>query len=194
MSKMTKTIAALGVVAGLGVAALPLSSYAAQREVEISANVLGSIAITTDAEGESDTATGTLHLGDVTPGSSVVSEALSVTVSTNSDKGYDLTLIDKNADASLVNKADATQKIPTATTVAQGKTAWGVRGGDLGTSSWKAVPASGDVALTVKENAGGATLTDGSETTVVTFGVSVAEGAVAAGEYTSTVIFTATSK
>ena len=28
MSKMTKTIVALGVVAGLGVAALPLSSYA----------------------------------------------------------------------------------------------------------------------------------------------------------------------
>ena len=32
MSKVTKTIAALGVVAGLGVAALPLASYAADTQ------------------------------------------------------------------------------------------------------------------------------------------------------------------
>ena len=32
MSKITKTIAALGVVAGLGVAALPLASYAATTQ------------------------------------------------------------------------------------------------------------------------------------------------------------------
>lgn len=197
MSKMTKTIAALGVVAGLGVAALPLSSYAATQQVDVSANVLGSIAVSTDVDGESG-AKGTLELGDVTPGSSVVMKDLAVTVSTNSTAGYTLTLRDTATDASLINTADSTQKIAADTTVQKGQTAWAVRGAADGSSAlndsdWVAVPASNATALTIKNKAAGA-LTDGAETTSVTFGVSVAEGAVTAGTYTSTVIFTATSK
>lgn len=196
MSKMTKTIAALGVVAGLGVAALPLSSYAAQREVEISANVLSAIAVSTDAEGETSTTKGTLNLGDVTPGSSEATKDLAVTVSTNSTTGYTLTLKDAATDASLMNGAN---KIPAGATVGQGETAWGVRGAadgnsDLDEETWVAVPASNKTALTIRNKDAGA-LEGNAETTSVTFGVSVADdGNTPAGTYTSTVIFTATSK
>lgn len=192
MSKMTKTIAALGVVAGLGVAALPLSSYAATQQMDVSANVLGSIAVSTSVDGEAG-AKGTLSLGDVTPGSAVVTKPVTVTVSTNSAAGYDLILNDAAADASLINTEEADQKIPTSTSVVKGQTAWGVRGGDLGTTTWHAVPTSEEDGLSLKNKAPGA-LEGGSDATTVTFGVSVAEGAVSAGTYTSTVVFTATSK
>lgn len=192
MSKMTKTIVALGVVAGLGVAALPLSSYAATQDVNVSANVLGSIAVSTSVDGEGG-ATGTLELGNVTPGSAIVTKALTVTVSTNSTAGYDLTLQDKGADASLINTADPDQKIPTGSNVIKGQTAWAVRGGDLATT-WTAVPTNAEDPIGIKNHAAGTAPADGTESTTVTFGVSVAEGAVDEGEYTSTVVFTAISK
>ena len=59
MSKTTKIIAALGVVAGLGVAALPAFSYAASTvagEVELSAEVNEAIAMTILGNGDSGTA------------------------------------------------------------------------------------------------------------------------------------------
>lgn len=196
MSKMTKTIAALGVVAGLGVAALPLSSYAATQQMDVSANVLNSIAVSTSVDGEAG-AKGTLSLGDVTPGSTEVTKTVDVTVSTNSTAGYNLTLRDADADNSLINTDTAItekNKIPAGTDVQKGSTAWGVQGGALGTDEWRAVPVSTASPLTLKNFGAGTAPTDGKDVTTVTFGVSVAEGAVAAGTYTSTVVFTATSK
>jgi len=54
MSKMSKAIAVLGVVAGLGVAALPLSSYAADEpysqstSADVQVGVSGAISIEVD--------------------------------------------------------------------------------------------------------------------------------------------------
>ena len=59
MSKTTKIIAALGVVAGLGVAALPAFSYATSTvagEVELSAEVNEAIAMTILGNGDGGTA------------------------------------------------------------------------------------------------------------------------------------------
>ncbi len=60
MSKSTKIIAALGVVAGLGVAALPLSSYATEGEVSgnvtISATITDSIAMRIQSNSDSTNA------------------------------------------------------------------------------------------------------------------------------------------
>lgn len=46
--KITKVIAALGVVAGLGIAALPLSSYAETGTVDVKVTVAGNFTITND--------------------------------------------------------------------------------------------------------------------------------------------------
>lgn len=193
MSKMTKTIAALGVVAGLGVAALPLSSYADTADFDVNATVLESISITTEVAGEEATS---LNLGNVTPGSALKSGAMTVTVHTNSDAGYTLTAKTKDDDNSMVNTDSSLtekNKIAAATTVGQSNTAWGVRIGDA--TNYRIVPgASATDALTIKTSAPGTALTNNQESTNLTFGVSVAEGAVAAGDYKATVVFTAVSQ
>lgn len=93
MSKMSKAIAALGVVAGLGVAALPLSTYAAPGDpdtysqstnAQVQVEVEGAISIATDlTSGE------VVTLGKIMPGGITDemkdADALKVTVSSNSD-------------------------------------------------------------------------------------------------------------
>ena len=93
MSKMSKAIAALGVVAGLGVAALPLSTYAAPGDpdtysqstnAQVQVEVEGAISIATDlTSGE------VVTLGKIMPGGITKemkdADALKVTVSSNSD-------------------------------------------------------------------------------------------------------------
>lgn len=94
MSKMSKAIAALGVVAGLGVAALPLSTYAAipsgdniyktSTSAQVEVIVEGAISIATDlTSGE------VVTLGKIMPGGITDemkdADALKVTVSSNSD-------------------------------------------------------------------------------------------------------------
>lgn len=60
MSKCTKIIAALGVVAGLGVAALPAFTYAAEvaGQAEVRVDVQPAIAMTISGNNDSDAATG----------------------------------------------------------------------------------------------------------------------------------------
>lgn len=93
MSKMSKAIAVLGVVAGLGVAAMPLSTYAAPGDAntysqstnaQVQVEVEGAISIATDlANGE------VVDLKKIMPGGVTEemkdADALKVTVSSNSD-------------------------------------------------------------------------------------------------------------
>ena len=73
MSKSTKIIAALGVVAGLGVAALPLSSYAAEGDgtisgsVTIGANITSSIAMRIQSAADDYTYTVVAEPGENNP-------------------------------------------------------------------------------------------------------------------------------
>lgn len=111
MSNMTKMIAVLGVVAGLGVAALPLSSYAAdvtvddpekiehtdgtdaEQAVGINLTIEKLLSIDADADNV-----------NLNSGNSYTGKALKVNVITNNSKGYKLNI----AGTATTNKTDLT--------------------------------------------------------------------------------------
>lgn len=180
MSKMTKTIAALGVVAGLGVAALPLSSYAAQSQpVTLTAVIDSNISITAE-----DTE---VSVGTVMVGGEVAKASTDVTVTTNSATGYTLQIKDEDANTNMTNNANLDAVIP-AGSPAKGTSAWGVSVDDG--AEWKAVTADGIELAKSSTAASEDDLFTG--TTTVTFGVSAATGQ-ASGTYKDTVVFVATT-
>lgn len=189
MSKIAKSIAVLGVVAGLGVAALPLSSYAAESApVTISAIVDSSIAVTAGKD--------TVDLGTIAAGTGIATQTVSVTVSGSVSK-YNLGIVDKDADASLKwtgladgqeTAGDGTEEaIPATADLATATKGWAFRKGESG--AWTAVPASGATAAPIVP---GGNLTTAGVTTDITFGVK-ADGTLKNGIYQDQVIFTATS-
>lgn len=199
MSKMSKAIAVLGVVAGLGVAAMPLSSYAANYSQStsaiVSAEVGGAISIAVEdvTGGAYDSATNTLKLGELTLGGDVKAASLNVKVATNSTKedataNYKLQMTMETTETALVNENG--QKIE-AGTPAKGTSAWGYTTDDIATNlagaTWKQVPAKGQTAAELKANG---TANNTGETTKVSFGAS-ASPTQAQGVYSGTVVFTA---
>ena len=90
MSKITKTIAALGVVAGLGVAALPLASYADSpdsKPITVNANIGSSFSLTVDKNA--------VTLAPTNNGPVVNTETdggINATVTSNNANGYTLVL------------------------------------------------------------------------------------------------------
>ncbi len=188
MSNITKAIAVLGVVAGLGVASLPLSSYAAGQSVKS-----GDVTVQTTVNSEIGiiTSTDLVNMPTVTSGAEPATGSVDVTVTTNKAT-YSLVVNDKDADTNMNRVADGTTPaegkvtaIPTGTP-AKGSLAWGVKN-ELG--AWAPVPASSAAGLAlVTDKAGNG---DGA-TTTVTFGVSV-DGTVADGTYNDVVVFTATA-
>lgn len=187
MSNITKAIAALGVVAGLGVAALPLSSYAAETgPVKVTATVDNTISVTAN-----DTE---VNLGTVMPNGPVSSASTSVTVATTNETGYTLVVKDSdeniglyktNADGSL--NMTAGQFIE-AGAPAKGSTAWGVRAD--ATKAFQGVTAYSGAGIELKKTTTSATTA--GDTTDVEFGVSVATG-FTNGTYEGAVVFVATA-
>lgn len=179
MSNITKAVAALSVVAGLGVAALPLSSFAATSWVDITAIVDNTIGISTSTDEVTVS---------VTADGPVVTKGVDVTVTTNSTTGYTLGIMDSDTNTALVKTNDngvADGTIP-AGQPAKGTAAWGYQGGTK--TNWTPVTTSNVIFVTTSSS----TL-NGSETTPVTFGVSAASN-TAEGTYKGGVIFTATVK
>ncbi len=186
MSNITKAIAALGVVAGLGVAALPLSSYAVESgPVKVTAVVDNTISVTAN-----DTE---VNLGTVMPNGPVSSASTTVTVATTNETGYTLVVKDadertglykNNADGSL-NTTDG--KFIPAGAPAKGTTAWGVRA-DAAAAYQGVTPYSG-AGVELKKTT--ASATTAGDTTSVDFGVSVNTG-FESGTYTGEVVFVAT--
>lgn len=180
MSKMTKVIAALGVVAGLGVAAMPLGSYAAETattNVDIYAVVDNSLSI----EASKDT----VNLGPVSVGG-VATGSTTVTVNTTAPKGYALNIKDSDDNTSLVKMTDDGATIDSATpasiaagTLVDATSAWGYK---TSSDAYAAITTS-DVEIDSTDAAG-----EGS--TEVTFGVKIGTGQ-AEGTYKGGVVFTA---
>lgn len=212
MSKMSKTIAALGVVAGLGVAALPLSSYAddysQSTQAKVQAEVGGAISIAVDSGNANDNTL--VDLGQLMVNGDVKTSSVDVIVSTNNTKvgeqgiGYTLTMSMVGDNNSLNNGNGAT--IP-AGTPEKGTSAWGYTqstitdADSIAAATWKKVPAgtASDPAVALTTTTGkiptateaDGVVTAGKETTKVTFGAS-ADGSQQEGIYTGSVIFTAT--
>lgn len=209
MSKMSKAIAVLGVVAGLGVAALPLSTYAdnysQSTQAKVQAEVGGAISIAVDSGNAADKTL--VDLGQLMVNGDVKTNSVDVIVSTNNTKvgangiGYTLTMSMAGDSNALNNGVGAT--IP-AGTPEKGKSFWGYTqstitdADSIAAASWAAVPAKGSAVTLTTANGKIPTATEtdgeitpGSETTKVTFGAS-ADGSQQEGIYTGSVIFTAT--
>lgn len=185
MSKMAKTIAALGVVAGLGVAALPLSSYAATTNnpasVDVLATVQGTVSMTVSEE--------EVNVGQVMPGGETASKSTIVTASSTNAKGCKVEMTDSDTNTAMLQiDANGDPKngggvIPTGDLTGT-TSGWGYSI-DNGTS-YKAVPAVNGTPAEIINTS------DTSEkSSTVTFGVKAASDQ-AEGNYKSTVVFTAT--
>lgn len=173
MSKITKTIAALGVVAGLGVAALPLASYAANTQNIVVEAEIGSVLSV-------DTPTvATVELAP-TNGAAAKEGSSSVTVNTNNLNGFTLNIKDSDSNTGLTGTGGT---IAAGTVLDGTESAWAYKGGD--TSAYTAITTS-DVALKVTD----APTTADGEAVEITFGVAADEDQ-AAGTYTGGVTVTA---
>lgn len=110
MSKIVKAMATLGVVAGLGVAALPLGAYAVLPDdgyktatsAQVQVEVDGAISISSNAPAD-----GIVKLSDaaIMPGTSAeLTDPLEVIVSSNTAANYDLYIHTTSADGSMVGE------------------------------------------------------------------------------------------
>ena len=184
MSKLSTTLAALGVLSTLGLSTLPLASYAdvvnpgygsttaTVDDVPVSATVGSNIALELDEE---SVAFGTVSAG--TP----VTKQIKAKVTTNA-KNYNLSLTAK--DSTDLTGSDS-NKIETGTTISDDttKSAWGYKIGD---GDWTALTTSGG------DIASKGALAQGVGETTVTFGVAVTANQPA-DTYTGYVTFTATT-
>jgi len=107
--RITKVIAALGVVAGLGIAALPLSSYAAERDVIVRFTIQGTI-------GSIDPNCGDGIGGNAPPFSATGPSGAHIdgtcTINGASNQAIEIYLNDKDANTSLVHTTIGTNTIP----------------------------------------------------------------------------------
>ena len=173
MSKITKTIAALGVVAGLGVAALPLASYAATTQnIAVQAEIGEMLSVDTPT-------VATVELAP-TNGAAAKESSSSVTVNTNHRTGFTLNIKDSDSDTGLTGTGGT---IAAGTVLDGTVSAWAYKGGDKAT--FTAITAT-DVAL---KTTAAPTTADG-ETVEITFAVAADEDQ-AAGTYTGGVTVTA---
>lgn len=204
MSKMSKTIAVLGVVAGLGVAALPLSTYAAagdvSKDVQLNVSVSETLELSSNATSVSINSVNGQRLID-SDASTVGKQWGQVSLTAKASSAYKIVVKTNNADgtANLTNAAGTagSNTIPAgAPTTSTGgvASAWGLKNATTGTTSTNSDFSAWDaVGTTVKDFASGAAnatdLTAEGDTYDARFGVTTATG-TQDGTYTGSVNFT----
>lgn len=196
MSKMSKVVAALGVVAGLGVAALPLSSYAVAGVTD-TANTTAQAIVGDSIEITVDDATVTMN--NVMANQDINSTPTNITVKTNNVSGYQVQIEDADAETAL----KTTDGSGTATGIPAGKPVKGTNAWGFKTSSssanvnissdaadYRAVDAKGSPKIIAT---GAAQSANDGDVIALTFGVTV-DSTIAAGTYQDEVTLTATTK
>ncbi len=208
MSKMSKAIAVLGVVAGLGVAALPLSSYAADptgasasKAAQVVVEVGGAISIEITNPGTVTQVSGvtvandTLTLNQAKINGAISKGSLGVRVLTNAAEKYSLNMKAQGTTDMVGSGTAAGSSIKTTASLAQGTAGWAYSM-DNGTT-WKAIPDATGAGDEINPNGQTASVASQSkpfsEVTDVTFGVA-ADETTPEGTYTGNVTFTATVK
>ena len=177
MTKLSKAIAVLGVVAGLGVTALPLSSYAANpqsEEISINAKVGSVISLSVDSEN--------VDFGTLNPDAEPVEKQINATVSTNNTSGYTLKISATETalkDNNNGNNYSIPAGVPTKST-----SAWGIKGGDI--TTYEAITSTGN---TLKNTSTVAN----SEKTEISFGITVSN-TQQTGSYAGQAVITAATK
>lgn len=203
MSKMTTAIAALGVVAGLGVAAMPLATYAdTTRDVPLKLTVEETIEISTSSDDDPFTKVSDVELSTANKGDNAdyASKDFEVFVKTNASNGY--TISAKSTTTETALKTADGNEIPANAALAAGTSAWaykvtpGTQGdgatapGETNMSAWTAISATDAVIYTATQDKGGISTANKGLGTGVTFGASISNSQ-AAGDYTGSVTFTA---
>lgn len=186
MTKTIKAFAILGVVAGLGVAALPLSSYAADPSQDIKVQLTLDDYISCEMSKDAES---TVTITDIVNNGAAQTNSTSINVKTNSTKGYKVTIKSKTSETALVNTTEGvTASIPAlgtaVATIPTGESAWGYKGGDI--TNFTGVTATD---ATLKTSEAKATSNDGDDIEV-TFGAA-ASASQAPGTYEQTVVLTA---
>ncbi len=178
MSKMSKVIAGLGVVAALGVAALPMASYAA-----VTTGSTGDVEITTSIAGTLSLTASDVNIPALTNNGDVQTGVSNIVVTSNNISGYTLNI--KADDPTLSSDSGDTidAGAPAQTTSAWGYKAWGT-----GTAEGTDYTGVTTTDAAVKKTAA-PTAHDGDKW-ALTFGAS-ADSSQAAGNYSGTVTLTA---
>lgn len=156
MSKMSKAVAVLGVVAGLGVAAMPLSTYAATSVTSspattIKAEVKRTLAIAVENTDGSALTGDTLDLGELMVNGTANTGDLNVVVYSNAaDKNFNLTIAPADGATVDMKNTDtanhATAVIPAATSFGNGTAGWGFKANDA--TAWSKLEAAGTTLVT----------------------------------------------
>ena len=220
MVKTKNVIAALGVVAGFGVAALPLATYADAtnpltnaQAIRATVDQVFALTVTPNTEiSRTDISTG-LAVEKSTPNTTLEHV---IEVSGNAYSGYTLTMGSNNAFDSLRFVKDKTKNfgdadrynndvnIPAGTSIAANTSNWAYRKsttpltdqsgsikGDYSEAAWTKVKANTAAADEIMSNANTGHVSF-DDKAYVNFGVSV-DGTEAAGAYEGEVIYTATA-
>ena len=179
MSKIKNTVVALGVATALGVASLPIATFAASdtQSVVVKVNVKSVIALAADSNSTEVT---------MTP-SSVNTTGLKtkLTVATNNKNGYKLTVKDADSTTAMTS-TDTTETIPAVGgTLTAGTAGWNLSGGDL----TKVAVTTSDQIVKTNTNAAHTGIQEDIQMTY-----DVATGAAQAqGTYQDTIVYTATT-
>ncbi len=180
MSKMVKTIATLGVVAGLGIAAMPLSAYALDDSETVNINVEVGEMIEIAATSTNVDLGQASHTANATGGTKVL-------VRTNVTNGYTATIA-ANDNAELKSGSNV---IPGGTAPATGVSNWGYKIGSISAMMGASTTPTqfANVASVTPPTTGDATTGDSYD---LDFEVSVAPNQPA-GTYSGSVVLTATA-
>lgn len=203
MSKSTKIIAALGVVAGLGVAALPLSSFAAETgDVNVKVTVGSTISMTID---DADRSTVPLEKA-VTMDNNDTDESLtaSIKVTTNDADGYILSVKDKAGDGAALKPtlSTNTQTIPAFTVKQTDLSAlvtdtygWGMKAANANTSATVSTAFDGGYGFVTDADQAvvTATGTAAEDETTITYGI-VTKSDQVADTYSNLITYTVTAQ
>lgn len=202
MSKMTKTVAALGVVAGLGVAMLPVGAFAAPADTNAVYDGAATQDVTFQAEVDDyiqiTVTEAAVVAADAATTTKNATGSTTFAIKSNNAKGYTGTIaastLDNGSASAVMLGKTATNKIPGGTAPAAGTSAWGykitVPSGVTGNTVNSMTGATTD-AKTFAEKTGAAAA-DG-DTYTLDFEASVS-ASQAADTYTGQVTLTATAK
>jgi hypothetical protein len=145
MSKVTKIVAMAAVVGVIGVAALPVASYAVTQTDAVTVQVQITDGLSLACDENYTHSYGAASNATDSTGSASNANHGTCTVISNVAAGYDLTVADTDANTSLVSGANT---IPTLATHAAGTPGWAVdystsAGSTTLTGTRKAMPAAG---------------------------------------------------
>ena len=179
MSKIKSVVLGLGLTTTLGIASLPVATFAATSSQSVAVKVNVSSVIALSADNLSTEVTMTPSALDTT------TLKTKLTVATNSKNGYKLTVKDADTTTAMIS-GDTTETIPAqAGNLVAGTAGWNLTGGDL---TKVAISATDQV---VKTNSNTAH-TGIQEDIQMTYGVATGT-AQAQGTYMDTIVYTATT-